>query len=155
MNGPIIVRFLRLLHFFLVILSFSACSQLYFWTREVKKPIKKEFVIYDPYLKDFPQKVRKEIKPWCFQFRQQFRPIDNWELCFKNQDLANTCYLKIYRLQKNIRNKGASKELYRPGEIVNLHYILDREAYLNKRIYPDKCLALRIGNENLLKKERL
>ena len=70
---------------------------------------------------------------------------------FEKMTEASMCYQKIYRLQQNRRKQGRQKELYRPGEIVELNYFRDREAYRNKQIMPEKCMAFRIGETHLIR----
>lgn len=64
------------------------------------------------------------------------------------------CYQKVSRLQRHLRQKQPSGELYRPGEIVELHYIKKREEYLKRIIIPDHCLALKTKNRHLIREKK-
>ena len=92
-----------------------------FW----KKPLNEEkatFTLFDPFLTS-QVKNMGENKDWCFGFRQVIRPTMPWYACFKKQETAQRCYQKVSRLQRHLRQKKPKGELYRPGEIVELHYI--------------------------------
>ena len=135
---------------FIIALTVS-CSYLPFFTDEEK--LKKEtqvFIIFDPYIKTNIKKVAHK-KRWCFEIRQVFRATEYWRLCFDDQIAANACFQKVYRLQKNNRKKSKKRELYRPGEIVQLSYLRKRKNYLNKVIDPSNCFAFKTPNEHLIR----
>jgi hypothetical protein len=130
----------------------SSCSIYHSWFNEVEKQEDRKFILFDPYLKTGLIKQGQQQPPrYCLQVRQSFRATHYWKLCFTEKKLANKCHQKIYRLQRNNRSKGASKELYRPGEVVQLSYIQNRKDYREKIIHPSRCLAFRAKNIHLLR----
>ena len=153
MISYIIFRIDKILYIFISLSLFSSCSYFTDLLKPELKQEKHDFILFDPYLSTL---VSKDVlnSNWCFELRQGFRAIENWRFCFKEKSKANRCFQKISRLQKNIRKKGSSKELYRPGEIVSIKYIRLRENYLKKEIHPLRCLAFRTGEKHLIKNEK-
>ena len=139
------------LQLFLALCLFYSCSFNPFWwqNKNIQEKLKK-FTFFNPYLKsNVAQNGYKQ--QWCFTAEQGIRPSLPWHFCFEDKDFAQQCYQKIYRLQKNNRQKRAAKELYRPGEIVDIGYELDRAEYRARIIKPQKCLAYKIGDTHLIR----
>ena len=130
-----------------------SCSPLSFWRNESKNNEDRVFVLFDPYIKnqvtyDFAR------KHFCFNLRQVFRGTEYWGLCFPQEKKARLCYRKISRLQGKNRAKGSKKELYRPGEIVEIRYKLKRDDYRDKRIFPHQCLAYKTNGKHLIRSNK-
>ena len=120
------------------------------------KPLNEEkatFTLFDPFLTS-QVKNMGENKDWCFGFRQAYPwPTMPWYACFKKQETALALLSESVSAYMSLMTEKA-ESFIAPGEIVELHYIKRRKEYLNRVIFPDHCLALKIKNRHLLREKK-
>ena len=128
----------------------NACSYIPFLRPKAEtEETKSKFILFNPFLKSNVLQDGYKNR-WCFELKQGFKPSPAWHFCFMEKQLARSCFNKVNRLQKKIRG-NLNRELYRPGEVVQIGYDRNPNNYKKRMIYPNYCHAYKIGSTHLIR----